>query len=261
MKKVLDIKDLSFEVFGVERPILSGINWSVENGQHWVMLGANGAGKTSLLSTVCAYNTPSSGSMCVDGKEYSEYDWQKVRERIAIVSAQLNKKIEPRENVTDAVISGAYAMLNFWGTPSRAVCLRALRKMKELGISYLRDSVWETISHGERQKVLIARALMIKPAIMFLDEPCGGLDPVARENFVSFMDEIAKSPACPPIVLATHHVEEIPPSFTHAIILKGGRILASGKIGDVVTSKILSEAYGAKCALGKRSGKYFLRVC
>ena len=260
MKKVLEIKDLSFEVFGVERKILDDINWSVKKGEHWAMLGANGAGKTSLLSTVCAYNTPSDGTMTVDGKCYSEYDWQKVRERIAIVSAQLNRRIEAHENVFDAVIGGAYAMLNFWGTPSDSVRRRALQKMKELGITYLRDSVWGTISQGERQKVLIARALMIKPAIMFLDEPCGGLDPVARENFIAFINDIAKSANCPPIVLATHHVEEIPPTFTHAIILKNGKVLASGAISDVVTSEILSEAYGAKCVLGRRDSKYTLKI-
>lgn len=257
MKNILDINNLSF---GIKRPILHDISWSVKEGEHWVLLGANGAGKTSLLSTICAYNTPSAGSMSVAGKVYSEYDWREMRKQIAIVSAQLNKKLGPNENVLETVISGAYAMLNFWGTPKEEDCRRAVERMEELGISYLRDRTWEMISQGERQKVLIARALMIKPVVMFLDEPCSGLDPVARENFVSFMDGITKSPECPPIILATHHVEEIPSSFTHALVLKDGKVLAGGKIDEVITGDILSEAYGAKCLVSKEMGKFFLRV-
>lgn len=260
MENVLEIKDLSFEVYGVSRPILDHINWNVKKGEHWVLLGANGAGKTSLLSTICAYNTPSSGSMCVDGKMYSEYDWRKMREQIAIVSAQLNKKINGHENVLETVISGAYAMLNFWGIPSEEDCRRASEKMEELGISYLRDSTWDMASQGERQKALIARALMIQPVVMFLDEPCSGLDPVARENFIAFMDNLTKSPDCPPIILATHHVEEIPRSFTHAIVLKDGKVHVSGKIDDVITGEILSEAYGAECEVSRHKGKFYLRV-
>lgn len=132
--------------------------------------------------------------------------------------------------------------------------------MKELGIGNLVDDRWEYISQGERQKALIARALMLKPSVVFLDEPCTGLDPVARAKFVEFLDSLAASPKIPAIVMATHYVEEIPPSFSHAIIIKGGKVLVSGEISKVLTSKNLSEAYGAECALSRRNGRYELRI-
>lgn len=260
MKHILDIRNLTFKAFAIGRTILDDINWTVNEGEHWVLLGANGSGKTSLLSTICAYNTPSSGSMCVAGHTYSEYDWREMRKQIAIVSAQLNKKIEGYENVLEAVISGTYAMLNFWGTPTEEDERRALVQMEALGIAYLRDSTWDMISQGERQKALIARAMMISPVVMFLDEPCSGLDPVARDNFVAFMDTIARSHGCPPMILATHHVGEIPPSFTHALVLKDGRVRASGLIDGVITNDILSDAYGAVCEVTKEKGKFYLRV-
>lgn len=259
MKKVLDIRDLSFVV--ADKQILKGVCWQVQKGERWALLGANGAGKTSLLSTICGYNTPSCGTMSVDGKTYSEYEWQKVRERIAIVSSQLNRQIGPTETVLETVVSGAYAMLNFWGDASAEVCRRAIRKMSELEIGHLAPSLWGRISQGERQKVLIARALMVRPAVIFLDEPCTGLDPVARDRFVAFMDSVSSSGKIPAVVLATHHVEEIPPSFTHAIVLKGGTVLKSGEIGSVVASDTLSEAYGAKCRVSRRGGRFSLRVC
>ncbi len=257
MKNFFKIKDLSFIV---DKPILDKITWNVEKNERWVLMGANGSGKTSLLSTICGYNTPSSGEMTIDDKTYSEYEWQKIRERIAIVSAQINRQIQSTETALETVISGAYAMLNFWGSPSKEVLRRALKNMKDLKISYLQDSLWGKISQGERQKVLIARALMIRPLVMFLDEPCTGLDPVARENFVNFIDELAKKKQSPAMIFATHHVEEIPPSFTHAIVLKDGKVLKSGKIEETLTSKILSQAYNAKCSLTCRNKKFSLKV-
>ena len=256
-KKILEARGLTFEA---GRKILDGIDWAVLEGERWVLLGANGAGKTSLLSTICAYNTPSSGDMWVDGKKYSTYNWQKMREKIALVGSQVKRKINPDEKVLEVVVSGKFAQINYWGRITRPLIFEAYEKMKELGIGGLVDDCWEYISQGERQKALIARALMAKPSVVFLDEPCTGLDPVARGQFVEFLDSLARSKKIPAIVMATHYVEEIPPSFTHAIIIKGGRVLASGDISKVLTSKNLGEAYGAECSLRRRGGRYELRV-
>lgn len=257
MKKILDIQNLSFIK---DKEILKSVNWQVEKNERWALLGANGAGKTSLLSTICGYEVPSAGVMTVDGKTYSEYEWQKVREKIAIVSAQINRKIQTSETALEIVVSGEFAMLNFWGTAEESVCKKAVKKMKELGVFHLAASRWNQLSQGERQKVQIARALMINPTIMFLDEPCTGLDPVARDNFVGFMEKFSESKKIPAIVLATHYVEEIPPSFTHAIVVKDGEVLASGEIDKVVTSSILSDAYGAKCKVGRKNGRFTLKI-
>lgn len=258
MKKILDIKDLCF--VADKQIILKDINWSVNEGERWVLLGANGSGKTSLLSTICAYNTPSSGSMSVAGKTYSEYEWQKVRERIAIVSAHLNRQINAEELALETVVSGEFAMLNLWGNVSKGVCSKAVAKLRDFKIEHLAASKWGTLSQGERQKVLIARAMMVNPYVVFLDEPCNGLDPIARAEFVGFMNEISLSKKIPAMVLATHHIEEIPQSFTHALVLKDGAVLASGKIDDIINSHTLSTAYGAKVKVFKRSGKFFLKI-
>lgn len=258
MKRILEIKNMAF--ITASKRILNGVDWNVENGERWALLGANGAGKTSLMSTICGLNYLSGGEMSVCGKKYSECDWSKIKERIAIVSAGINRHIEPTETVLETVVSGAYAMVNFWGEASETVCRRAVRKMRGMKIERLAPCLMGDISNGERQRVLIARALMINPSVLFLDEPCSGLDPVARDKFVSFLNEIAKAEKIPAIVLATHYLEEIPPSFTHALILKDGKTLAAGKIGDVVNSENLSAAYGAKCVVYRRNGRFFLRA-
>lgn len=257
MKKILDIQNLSFIK---DKEILKSISWQVEKGERWALLGANGAGKTSLLSVICGYEVPSSGIMTVDGKTYSECEWQRVREKIAIVSANINRKILTSETALEIVVSGEFAMINFWGTADEKVCQKAVRKMKELGVFHLAASRWSQLSQGERQKVQIARSLMVNPTVMFLDEPCTGLDPVARDNFVGFMEKISESKKIPAIVLATHYVEEIPPSFTNAMVIRDGEVLASGKIGDVVTSSVLSEAYGADCKVSRRNGRFSLKI-
>ena len=257
MKRILDIQNLSFIR---DKEILKSVCWQVEKGERWALLGANGAGKTTLLSTICGYTSPSAGSMSVNGKTYTECEWSRVREKIAIVSAHINRRIKPFETALEIVVSGEFAMLNFWGTADEKVCAKAVRKMKDLGVFHLAASRWEQLSQGERQKVQIARALMVNPTVMFLDEPCTGLDPVARDNFVAFMGYVAESKKVPAIVLATHYVEEIPPSFTHAIVLKDGEVLAAGEIEKVVKSDVLSEAYGAQCKVSRAKGKFSLKI-
>lgn len=257
INKILDIRKLTFIA---DKTIIDSIDWQVNEGERWVLLGANGAGKTSLISTICAYNTPSSGTMTVDGKTYSDYDWQKVREKIALVGSQLKRNIERDETVLEVVISGKFAMINYWGRISKELAAEAMRKLKYLHIGTLANNRWGYISQGERQKVMLARALMVKPTVIFLDEPCTGLDPAARKNFVEFLDELATDRRNKAIIMATHYVEEIPPSFTHAIIIKNGKVLASGKISEVMTSSNLSEAYGQKCTLRKSRGHYRLEI-
>lgn len=257
IKRILELENLSFIA---DKPIIDSITWNVDEGQRWVLLGANGAGKTSLISTLCAYNTPSSGRMCVDGKEYSNFNWQKVRERIALVGSQLRQNIDRSENALEVVVSGKFAQINFWGKITKPLIMEAYKKMKALGVGHLVDSKWGTLSQGERQKILIARSLMTKPSVVFLDEPCIGLDPVARKKFIAFMKKLADNKKIPAIVLATHYVDEIPDSFTHALIIKKGRIIACGKISDVMNSQNLSKAYGAKCELSKVRGSYSLKV-
>lgn len=256
-KNILSIKGLCFTTF---RNVLDSIDWEIFEGERWVMLGANGAGKTSLISTICAYNTPSSGEMSICGKTYSLYDWRKVRGKIALVGTSLDRATRPSETVLEVVAGGKFAMINFFGRITKKLASEALRNLKKSGIEKIALDSWEYISQGERQKALIARALMVKPNIVLLDEPCSGLDPVARNEFRRFLDKLSADKKIPAIILATHHVEEIPPSFKNAILIKDGKVLASGKIDKVVNSKNLSELYGAKCEIKKTKGFYELKV-
>lgn len=256
-KKILSVKGLSFTTF---RKVLDSIDWEIFEGERWVMLGANGAGKTSIISTICAYNTPSSGEMSVCGKTYSRSDWRKVRGKIALIGTSLDRATRPSETVLEVVAGGKFAMINFFGTITKELAKEAMRNLKKAGIKHLAFDSWEYISQGERQKALIARALMVKPNIVLLDEPCSGLDPVARNEFRKFLDKLSSDAKIPAIILATHHVEEIPPSFKKAIIINDGKVLTSGNIDEVMTSKNLSKAYKAKCSIRKTRGIYELKV-
>jgi len=249
---IIDIQKLCFER---EKKILHNIDWQVAKGQRWAILGANGAGKTSLISTICAYNTPSSGEIKIDKDTYSESNWQEVRKHIALVGSQLRRQISQSELVIETVISGESATINYWGKPDKKLIQKAKRHLAMLKISNLALSKWGEISQGERQKVLIARALMLKPKVVFLDEPCTGLDPAALKNFLTFLDKLSENKSIGAIILCTHHIEEIPQSFTHALLLKDGQVFASGEIKKVLTSKNLSSIYKAKCVLRNRALK------
>lgn len=256
-QKILDLRNVGFIA---DKPVLKNINWTVYDGERWALLGANGSGKSSLILTICAYNTPSSGNMAVDGGEYSACNWQDTRRKIALVGEDLRRRIDPTEKVVEVIIGGKFAQINYRGRITRPLVMEAYGKMLQLGIERLIDSEWAHISQGERQKVLLARALMLKPSVVFLDEPCSGLDPVARREFIKFLDSLCSDRSIPAIVMATHYVEEIPRAFSHAIIMKNGGILASGEIAKVLNSKNLSKAYGTSCKLSKHAGSFSLKI-
>ena len=260
-KEILEMQNLSLYSFESGEKILDNISLTVEIGQRWVLLGANGAGKSSLISAICGFSMPDECLLRVSGFEYSKDNWSKVREKIALIGTHLHREINADEKVVDTIISGKFAMINFWGKITKNLILEAYEKMKQMGIEHLIDSTWKFISQGERQKVLIARSLMTKPDVIFLDEPCSALDPVARRNFVRFLDKLGRKKTIPAIIMATHYLEEIPSSFTHAIILKKGAVLASGEINEVLTDKNLTRAYGAKCKVLKdKNGMFSLSL-
>ncbi len=183
-----------------------------------------------------------------------------MRERIALVGSQLRRNIDKDEKVVDVIISGKFSQINYFGEITKELVLEAYEQMERFGIEYLVDSDWFTISQGERQKVLFARAMMLKPAIIFLDEPCTGLDPIARKEFVEFLDKLCLDKSIPSIIMATHYVEEIPTSFSHAMIIKKGKVLVQGDIDSVMTSENLSAAYNAPCTLTKNNKLFNLSV-
>jgi iron complex transport system ATP-binding protein len=240
--------------------ILDDVSWRVDRGQHWVILGANGSGKTSLLSAITGYFMPTQGEISVLGKKYGESDWRELRKHVGIVSSSVRQMMADAEPALESIVSGKYAMIDFWGTPKRRDQSAAKKILQQIECAHLADRPWMVLSQGERQRVLIGRALMARPKLLILDEPCAGLDPAAREHFLQFLQRLGNSENSPTLVLVTHHVEEIMPVFSHVLILKGGRVLASGKKSKALNAELLSTAFSARLKLNKAKARYSLTV-
>ncbi len=239
--------------------ILDDVNWTVRPREHWVILGANGSGKTSLLSALTGYLSPTCGEISVLGECYGASDWRELRQKIGIVSSSVRQMMHDHEPALTTIVSGRYAMIDYWGrvkADDRAEALKILRQIEAL---YLADRPWQVLSQGERQRVLIGRALMAKPRVLILDEPCAGLDPAARENFLAFLQRLGARRGGPALLLVTHHVEEIMPIFTHALLLRAGRVAIADEKEKALSSARLSEIFGAPCRLSRRDGRYALR--
>ena len=257
-KTILEISSLSIQRNGTT--ILKDLNWRVQHSEHWVILGANGSGKTSLLSAISGYLMPTTGEISVLGQRYGQSDWRELRKQIGIVSSSVRQMMADDEPALESVASGKYAMIDFWGTVSRADRAAAQKILQQIECAYLAGRPWRVLSQGERQRVLIGRALMARPKLLILDEPCAGLDPAAREHFLQFIQRLGMKRNSPTLVLVTHHVEEIMPVFSHVALLKNGGVLAAGKKPAVLGSKALSETFGTTMQLRKMSGRYGLVV-
>ena len=243
-----------------EALILDSVDWRVDGGQHWVILGANGSGKTSLLSVLTGYLAPTAGTISVLGETYGRADWRELRTRIGLVSSSIRQLMPPHENALNAVASGRRAMIGMWGEVGDADSKRAAEILREVEAEYLSERPWRFLSQGERQRVLIGRALMADPRLLVLDEPCAGLDPVAREHFLAFIERLLGRPDAPTLVLVTHHVEEIVAGFSHVLVMRGGKVLAAGSKESVMTSATLSQAFDAPLRLTANGGRYSLVV-
>jgi iron complex transport system ATP-binding protein len=240
--------------------ILRGLDWRVQRGEHWVILGPNGSGKTSLLRSITGYLSPSSGEIALLDRRYGEADWRDLRLEVGIVTSALQAAIPPAETALETVVSGRYAQLDLWARPTGAVAAEGRKLLRFVGGSHLARREWTHLSQGERQRVLIARSLMARPKLLILDEPCSGLDPVAREEFLWFVESVAKRRRGPALVLVTHHAEEIMPAFTHALLLREGRACAAGPKASIVTTRRLSSAFGVRIAVRKVRGRYLTTI-
>jgi iron complex transport system ATP-binding protein len=240
--------------------ILDDIQWRVESGEHWAILGANGSGKTSLLSALTGYLMPTAGEITVLGRRYGESDWRELRKQIGLVSSSIRQLMADTEPALETVVSGKYAMIDFWGRVTAADRVRGLNLLRQIECEHLAERSWVFLSQGERQRVLIGRALMASPRLLILDEPCAGLDPAAREHFLQFLQRLGRQRNAPTLVLVTHHVEEIMPVFSHALILKSGQVLAAGKKNLVLNARALSQAFAAPIRLNQKSNRYTLSV-
>jgi iron complex transport system ATP-binding protein len=257
MKDLFDLRNLSIHRSGVK--ILAAVNWTVKRGEHWVVLGANGSGKTSLLKALTGYMTPTRGEITLLGQEYGGSDWRELRKRIGVVSASISHLVHDEDSGLEIVAGGTQAMIGFWGRISRSERQRARRALSLLRVPQAIERNWEVLSQGERQRVLIARALMAKPVILILDEPCEGLDPVARERFLGDLRKLAKRKNAPGLVLVTHHIEEIVPEFTHILALRQGRVIYAGPKSGGLNGHTLGKIFDAPLSVGNSDSRYYLR--
>jgi iron complex transport system ATP-binding protein len=234
-----------------------------------VVLGANGSGKTSLLKALTGFLSPTAGEFSVLGRRYGASDWRDLRLKIGVVTSAFAAAIPPAETAVDTVMSGKFAQLDLWARVTNADRSAAKNLLQTVGAESIADRPWLYLSQGERQRVLIARALMGRPRLLILDEPCAGLDPVAREKFLRLVPALAsadplknkKNALLEALILVTHHVEEITPIFTHALLLRAGGVVAAGPCRQVLTSRNLSETFGAPMKLVRSSaGRYQLTV-
>jgi iron complex transport system ATP-binding protein len=252
---VLELSDVS--VIRAGRSIVDGIDWIVTAGERWAVLGPNGSGKTTLLQIASTYLWPSRGRVRVLGQEMGAVDARELRRAIGYVSPAIAVQIDPDLRAVDVVMTARHAALApWWHTFSEADRQRALNLLVLMGCGPLAERTFGTLSSGERQRLLITRTLMAAPRLLLLDEPAAGLDLGAREALISRLTHLAGAVEPAAIVLVTHHVEEIPAGFTHALLLSAGRAVTAGPIGTVLTSPNLSGAYGLPLGVEQRDGRF-----
>lgn len=259
MSDVLELKDVSLR--RGRKVILDHVDWEVFDGQRWVVLGPNGAGKTTVLQLAAARLFPSEGEVHVLGERLGAVDVSELRTRIGLASAVLAQRIPPGESVRDVVLTGSYAVTGRWReTYDDVDDERAAALLAVFGIQHLAGRSFGTLSEGERKRAQIARALMADPELLLLDEPAGSLDLGGREELVAALSELAADHRSPVMVLVTHHVEEIPPGFTHGLLMREGRVEAAGRLQDVLTPQDLSRTFGLELEVERHRDRWSARA-
>jgi iron complex transport system ATP-binding protein len=241
--------------------LLEDVTWTVREGERWVILGPNGAGKTTLLQIAGARMHPSRGSVDVLGDRLGEVDVFELRPRIGLSSAAFADTLPAGERVEDVVLTAAYAIAGRWREKYDDMDHRRSGDLlAAFGVGHLAERTFGTLSEGERKRVQLARSLMTDPELVLLDEPAAGLDLGGRETLVRDLSELAMDRRSPVLVLVTHHVEEIPPGFSHALLLRRGRIVASGPIGEVLTEETLSATFDLPLEVSQTGNRWSARL-
>ncbi|MBB3112029.1 iron complex transport system ATP-binding protein [Paenibacillus phyllosphaerae] len=258
MNPVIDIQGIYYRSGANE--LLRNIHWTLHKGQHWALLGLNGSGKTTLLNIITGYIWPTQGSVSVLGHRYGEVDLRELRRSIGWVSSSLQEKLYAGDRAQHVVISGKYASIGLYERLTEEELAKAELLMRTLGCGHLWDREYRTCSQGEKQKLLIARALMADPRLLILDEPCNGLDLFSREKLLDSINALAAAPDSPSLIYVTHHTEEILPAFGHTLLLRRGEVFESGETASMLTADVLSGFFEAPVAVEEHDDRIYVRA-
>ncbi len=240
--------------------LLNDVSWTIDSSERWVILGPNGAGKTTLLSLLASLMHPSEGEMDVLGEKVGRTDVFELRPRVGFASSEMAKRIPRSESVLDAVMTAANSVMGRWNEDYDEIDVRrAQRVLAEWHLGHLSDRTIGTLSDGELKRVQIARSVMTDPELLLLDEPAGSLDLGGREDVIDLLDQFAAWSGAPAMVMVTHHVEEIPPSFTHALLLRDGEVFQAGPIAEVITTAHLTELFDRPLEVSSVGGRFSAR--
>lgn len=259
LEKVIDMHNVSWRRQGNE--ILHDINWEVKKQEHWTVLGLNGAGKTTLLNMVNGYIWPTTGEVSVLGNKFGQTDITKLRYSIGWVSSSLSERINSHHKTEELVVSGKFAAVGLtFADPTEADFARAREIMKQLNVEHTYGQPYAKCSHGEKQKILIARGLIANPKLLILDEPTSGLDFISREELLRAVEQLTVKQDAPTIIFVTHHIEEVLPVFSHTLLLKDGTVFAKGERENVLTSENMSKLYGRKIQVDWRKDRAWMAL-
>ncbi len=242
------------------KTILDHIHWQIAPGTHWTLLGPNGSGKTTLLQLLAGYLWPTRGDITVLGERFGQSDLRELRKKIGWVGSFLQAQIPSSQPPLDLVVSGKFASIGVFDAPTHEDYTQAREWIEQLGCLQVLPFPYGVLSQGEKQRLLIARALIHRPKLLILDEPCAGLDLKAREHLLQTLENLGRAPQAPTMIFVTHHLEEILPVFSHVFLIKEGRCVASGEKREALTGELLSQAFEVPMEVHEEGGRYRSRV-
>ncbi len=255
---ILKLEDVSWR--REDSWILKGVSWGIRKDEHWAILGLNGSGKTTLLNLINGYIWPTTGKIEVLGKQFGSIDLRDLRKSIGWVSSSLQEKLYKSEQAEEIVISGKYATIGLYSKPEEEDYHKARGHLQQLGCLHLAQRVYSTLSQGEKQKVLIARALMSSPQLLILDEPCSGLDVFSREHLLQTIDSLAQDEKSPTLIYVTHHIEEIMPVFNKTLLLRRGEVHSIGETHEIISSANLTDFFENSVTVDWRGQRAWLTI-